>query len=147
MNIIGIYNAPACVTMLGLIASVFACTLAINGNHEFALAALIWAGIFDLFDGMVARRAPRTETESRFGVQIDSIVDVISFGITPAIIMTTMYHNIWTLMIAVFYVCAAAQRLAYFNVLQESHVPPQKTPGRVSNRSNKPPQNRIWACP
>ncbi|SHO57532.1 CDP-alcohol phosphatidyltransferase family protein [Vibrio quintilis] len=127
MNIIGIYNAPACVTMLGLIASVFACTLAINGNHEFALTALIWAGIFDLFDGMVARRTTRTETESRFGVQIDSIVDVISFGITPAIILTTMHHNIWSLIIAVFYVCAAAQRLAYFNVLQESVVKENST--------------------
>ncbi|MDW6004191.1 CDP-alcohol phosphatidyltransferase family protein [Vibrio mangrovi] len=120
MNIIGIYNAPTRVTMLGLVSSVFACILALNGYHEFALVALIWAGIFDLFDGFVARRSSLTEKESRFGLHIDSIVDVVSFGITPAIIVNSIQHDFWSIAASVFYVCAAAQRLAYFNILQEN---------------------------
>ncbi|AJQ97181.1 CDP-alcohol phosphatidyltransferase family protein [Gynuella sunshinyii] len=124
MRLIGIYNAPAWVTMLGLSSAVCSCFLALTGHHAFALTALIWAGIFDLFDGMVARKCRPTMEQSRLGMHLDSIVDVISFGITPAIIVTSLHTTGWSLVIAVFYVCAAAQRLTYFNVMQEDSPQP-----------------------
>ncbi|WP_428240149.1 CDP-alcohol phosphatidyltransferase family protein [Gynuella sp.] len=124
MKLIGIYNAPAWITLLGLSSAMFSCFLALTGHHAFALAALIWAGIFDLFDGMVARKCQLTTQQSRLGMHLDSIVDVISFGITPAIIVTSLHITGWSFLIAAFYVFAATQRLAYFNVMQEDSPQP-----------------------
>ena len=67
MKLVGVYNAPAWVTMAGLLCGVVACCLVIQGEPELAVVALIWAGICDLFDGMVARRQfhCRTQTFAR----------------------------------------------------------------------------------
>lgn len=118
--LVGVYNLPAMVTMTGLVCGVAACLLAIQGLPELAIVALIWAGIFDLFDGMVARRTIMTDQEAAFGIQIDSLVDMVSFGIAPVIIAVNFGLNgFFGVIAAVLYSCAAAQRLAFFNVLQE----------------------------
>ncbi|HVL01846.1 MAG TPA: CDP-alcohol phosphatidyltransferase family protein, partial [Dongiaceae bacterium] len=118
--IVGVYNPPTLVTMTGLVCGLSACMLAFTGRPELAVVALIWAGIFDLFDGLVARRTRMTEQEASFGIQIDSIVDMVSFGIAPVVVaMSLGMTNVFGVIAAGLYVCAAAQRLAYFNVLQQ----------------------------
>lgn len=117
--IVGIYNPPALVTMAGLVCGALACLLASFGFPAFAVVALIWAGIFDLFDGMVARRMHVSAREAAFGVQIDSIVDMVSFGVAPVMVAISLgMEGVGAIAGAVLYICAAAQRLAYFNLLQ-----------------------------
>ena len=122
MRLIGIYNAPAMVTLCGLFCSVIAIYLAFNDYSAFGVVALIWAGIFDLFDGLVARAKSRTRQEAEFGVQIDSLVDVVSFGIAPiAVALSFGVSGFWFYLITLIYICATVQRLAYFNTEQASN--------------------------
>ena len=79
--------------------------------------ALVFAGFFDLFDGRVARL---TRTQSDFGVQLDSLADMISFGIAPAIVVfkwALWPLGAWGIFGAFFYTACGAIRLARFNVL------------------------------
>lgn len=124
MKIIGVYNPPTLVTMAGLLCGFGACWLGIVGQLELAVVALIWAGVFDLFDGMLARRTKMTAREAAFGIQIDSIVDMVSFGVAPVLVAISFgMDGVLGVIAALLYVCAAAQRLAFFNVLQEeSHA-------------------------
>lgn len=120
MRLVGVYNPPTLVTMAGLISGFGACWLGIAGQLELAVVALIWAGVFDLFDGMLARRTKMTARESAFGVQIDSIVDMVSFGVAPVLVAISFgMGGVLGVVAGLLYVCAAAQRLAFFNVLQE----------------------------
>jgi CDP-diacylglycerol--serine O-phosphatidyltransferase len=86
---------------------------------EFALAAwfVVAAAVLDLLDGRVARMS---RTGSAFGAELDSLVDVVAFGVAPALLL---YHwrfrgGEWGWLLAFFYVLAAALRLARFNVVQ-----------------------------
>jgi CDP-diacylglycerol--serine O-phosphatidyltransferase len=106
-----------------MFAGFYAILAAANGRFEAACIAIIIAGLFDGVDGRVARM---TGTTSAFGVQYDSLSDLISFGMAPALVM---YHwslsalrldsNTWGKVgwsIAFLYVACAALRLARFNV-------------------------------
>jgi CDP-diacylglycerol---serine O-phosphatidyltransferase len=88
-------------------------------DPNYIAALLIFlAMVFDMFDGRIARY---TNTASNFGAQLDSLSDLVSFGVTPALLMfkvTSTYHNIpmrFIWFIAAFYVVCAALRLARFN--------------------------------
>ena len=119
MKLIGVYNAPATVTMMGLVCGVLSCWLILHEQPEFAVVAFIWAGIFDLFDGMVARRKVREQMEMDFGIQIDSLADIVCFGMTPVFILYGLADlGFVTIVVSILYVIAVIQRLAYFNVLQ-----------------------------
>ena len=117
--LVGIYNPPTLVTLSGLACGTGACLLALAGLPELAVVAMIWAGIFDLFDGMVARRTRMSAQESAFGIQIDSIVDMASFGLAPILVARALgMTGVAATIVSILYVCAAAQRLAWFNVQQ-----------------------------
>ena len=75
--IIGYYNKSVILTFVGILISIFG--MLNVANTDIALTCLILAGICDLFDGVVARKCKRTDKEKAFGVQIDSLADVISF--------------------------------------------------------------------
>lgn len=113
---LGLLNPPTLVTMAGLLSALTACWLAMAGHAELALVALIWAGLCDLFDGLVARRCKLDDYAQRFGVQIDSLVDVVSFGVAPVMIAAAFGLSGLGMIAGGLYVCAAAQRLAHFNV-------------------------------
>ena len=129
---IGFYDLANFITLTGLASSVAACFLAFTGNLQVAVLLFMLSGICDCFDGPVARRSKnRDEKKSVFGVQIDTVSDMVSFGVTPAILLLCMgYHNIIPIfsggpvlvgvvsMILIFYVMCAAIRLAYFNMLE-----------------------------
>ena len=118
---IGYYNYTVILTYLSLISALFGTHLAFGGEPVGALICLLLCGAFDSFDGMVARtKKGRTEEEKKFGIQIDSLVDMFSFGIFPAIIGYTMGLNgwLWFAIFALYAICAVS-RLGYFNVAEE----------------------------
>ena len=116
---IGYYGYWVILTYLGVVSAVTGMYLAINGNVEFAVICLMIAGVCDMFDGPVARRAKRDERQKSYGIQIDALADVIGFGVLPAIIGYSLgLDQIWHIIIMSVYVLAALIRLAYFNVTE-----------------------------
>lgn len=111
----GIYILPNLFTTANLFAGFYAIVQSMNGNFEYAPLAIFIAIIMDGLDGRVARW---THTESDFGAEYDSLVDMVSFGLAPALVM---YE--WALsglgklgwLVAFVYVAGAALRLARFN--------------------------------
>lgn len=126
---LGIYNIATMVTYLGMIASFFSMYFALTGKLDISIILLILAGGFDLYDGVVARKFNKTEDENKFGIQIDSIIDVINFGITPIVIAISIGMTTY-IDVALFlaYIFAATMRLAYFNmcVLKKNDNKPVK---------------------
>ena len=111
----GIYILPNLFTTAALFAGFYAIVQAMNGQFEYAPIAIFIAMVMDGLDGRVARW---THTESDFGAQYDSLSDMVSFGLAPALVMyewalKSMGRIGW---IAAFVYCAgAALRLARFN--------------------------------
>lgn len=107
-----------------------AATNVTNDDVYNASLLLFYAFLFDLFDGRVARM---TKTQSSFGVEFDSLADLISFGIAPAIITYRWAldaSGIVGVFIAFLYVLGGAVRLGRFNVLAHSAVQKKKQPGK-----------------
>ena len=87
IKLIGVYDYTVILTYLSLISSVFGMTQAIHGDYKEAIFCLAFSGACDAFDGRVARtKKNRTEDEKNFGIQLDSLCDVICFGVFPAMI-------------------------------------------------------------
>lgn len=117
---IGYYGLSVILTYVGLMFSVVGMVLSFLGYIPMAIMCLILSGVCDMFDGTVARACKRTDNEKRFGVQIDSLVDLVCFGVFPVIIGITMgFVSKFNIIVYVVYVLCAVIRLAYFNVLQE----------------------------
>ena len=89
-----------------------------SGLFPQAVACLVVCGICDAFDGTVARtKKDRTEDEKAFGIQLDSLVDVVSFGVFPAVMSIHMGSgSLLSKVIAIAYSICAVIRLAFFNV-------------------------------
>lgn len=117
---IGFYNYTVILTYLGLSSGVIGIMSAIEGKTTLAIICLMLSGFFDLFDGLVARTKERTTAEKRFGIQIDSLSDLICFGVLPAVIGYAVGMKEWYFyFILVLYVLCGLIRLAYFNVTEE----------------------------
>ena len=87
MRLIGFYDYTVVMTYISLISSVLGMTRAIHGDYKTAIFCLALSGICDAFDGRIARtKKNRTEDEKAFGIQLDSLCDVICFGMFPALI-------------------------------------------------------------
>ena len=123
---IGVYDYTVLLTYLSLISSVFGMIQALNGNFTTAIFCLAFSGVCDAFDGRVARtKKNRTEDEKNFGIQLDSLCDVICFGLFPAMICYLLGLNgIIGCTIISFYCLCAVIRLAFFNVMETNR---QKT--------------------
>ena len=111
-------DLPNIISLLGLLSAVFGIYFAIEGNFLAAVIGVLWAVLFDWYDGIIARKMKgRTKVQGDFGAQLDSIIDIVSFGILPAIILLSYgNYNIWFLPGAFVIVATSAIRLAYFNV-------------------------------
>ncbi|MBE5766980.1 MAG: CDP-diacylglycerol--serine O-phosphatidyltransferase [Clostridiales bacterium] len=120
MRFIGFYDYTVVLTYLSLISSVLGITRAIHGDYKFAIFCLAFSGICDAFDGIVARsKKNRTEDEKAFGIQLDSLCDVVCFGVFPAIICYLLgVRGTLGLILVFFYCLCAVIRLAFFNVLE-----------------------------
>ena len=128
LRFIGFYDYTVILTYMSLISSVFGITQAIHGDYKQAIFCLAFSGICDAFDGRVARsKKNRTEDEKAFGIQLDSLCDVICFGVFPALICYLLgVRGTLGLFLVFFYCTCAVIRLAFFNVLEANR---QKTEG------------------
>ncbi len=124
----GIFILPSLLTLTSIFFSFFAIVSAINADYVLAAALILVAGFFDGVDGKVARL---TKTTTRFGVELDSLADVISFGVAPAILLymwaLAPYGRIAWVSAFVFVACGAL-RLARFNV-QTGNIDPKRFNG------------------
>lgn len=120
MKFIGFYDYTVVLTYLSLISSVFGMTRAIHGDYKLAIFCLAFSGICDAFDGRVARtKKNRTEDEKNFGIQLDSLCDVVCFGVFPALICYLLgVRGFLGVALVMFYCLCAVARLAFFNVLE-----------------------------
>lgn len=120
IRFIGVYDYTVILTYASLISSIFGMTQAIHGDYKTAILCLAFSGILDAFDGRVARtKKNRTEDEKAFGIQLDSLCDVICFGVFPAMICYLLgVRGTLGLGIVFFYCICAVIRLAFFNVLE-----------------------------
>lgn len=123
---IGFYNYTVILTYIGLASTFIGITHVLNGRYMLAVFCMIISGVCDMFDGVVARGCKtRSEQAKKFGIQIDSLCDVICFGAFPAIFnyaFTLRYNSDYTVLaviVSVFFVLAAVIRLGYFNVMEE----------------------------
>jgi CDP-diacylglycerol--serine O-phosphatidyltransferase len=117
----GVIIVPNALTIANLFFGIWAIVSAANGEFNRAAWLIVFAGISDTLDGRIARA---TRTGSRFGEELDSLVDAISFGVAPALIV---YHLFLTdgqygWVASFFYVSACVIRLARFNVEQAGHA-------------------------
>jgi CDP-diacylglycerol--serine O-phosphatidyltransferase len=116
----GIYILPSIFTSLSLFCGFYSITASLGGNFVQASWALIIAAIFDAADGRIARL---TRSVSKFGEHYDSLVDMISFGATPAILVYTWVlkpFGRWGWLAAFLYIICVALRLARFNLQSSS---------------------------
>ncbi len=103
-------------TLINLSFGVFAIIFLMNGHAALSMVLIVVAALCDRFDGMAARHF---ETESDFGKELDSLSDLVSFGVAPALLIyqTVLVDTLWLgLVMTVFYILAGAVRLARYNV-------------------------------
>ncbi|MBQ8966355.1 CDP-alcohol phosphatidyltransferase family protein [Ruminococcus sp.] len=118
---IGFYNYSVILTYIGLLSSVFGITQVFEGHEAVAFFCLVISGICDLFDGKIARSMKnRSDHEKVFGIQIDSLCDLVCFGVFPAV-LGYHYDSVYPMKLipSLMIVLAAVIRLGYFNVMEE----------------------------
>jgi CDP-diacylglycerol--serine O-phosphatidyltransferase len=111
-------DLPNICSLAGLLCAVLGIYFAVLKNFPAAVTAMIWAVFFDWGDGIIARKIKgRTDDHRAFGGQLDSLIDMVSFGICPAIFLLS-YGDFspWFLPGAFVIVATGAIRLSYFNV-------------------------------
>lgn len=140
---IGVFDYTVILTYLSLISGSLGIFVSLSGlgHPYYGVFFLLFCGLCDAFDGKVAStKKNRTDEEKRFGIQIDSLSDLVAFGILPACIGVAMYHRSMFLNCLphkklldvliygclVLYALAALIRLAYFNVTEETRQKKEK---------------------
>ena len=111
-------DLPNIISLLGLLCAVFGIYFAIEGNFLASVIAVLWAVLFDWFDGIIARKIKvRTKEQGNFGGHLDSMIDIVSFGILPAILLLSYgNYSVWFMPGAFIIIATCAIRLSYFNV-------------------------------
>jgi len=111
-------DLPNICSLLGLLSAMFGIYFAIEGNFLASIISILWAVLFDWYNGIIARKMKgRTKEQGNFGEQLDSMIDIVSFGIFPAILLLSYgNYSVWFMPGAFIIVAASAIRLSYFNV-------------------------------
>lgn len=135
---IGFYNYTVIATYLATLLGVCGIFFAMDGRILGAIFCLLLSGLLDSVDGKIARtKKDRTENEKRFGIQIDSLNDLICFGALPAVLGYAMCREVmgtvpvWYKATLSFFLLAGLIRLAFFNVLEEER---QSTEGGTERK-------------
>ena len=120
MHFIGFYDYTVLLTYISLVSALVGMIQASHGNPMIGVICIMFSGFCDMFDGIVARtKKNRTQDQKNFGIQIDSLVDVIAFGVTPAVVFYfSGVKSILGIAILITYVLCGLIRLAFFNVLE-----------------------------
>ena len=119
--LVGYYDFWVLLTYLSVVSALVGIFFAFQERILFAILCLMVSGICDTFDGRVARLKKRNNREKSYGMHIDSLADLIGFGIVPAVIGYAVwsYHGVLSIhhaIIAAVFVLSALIRLAHFNV-------------------------------
>ena len=126
---IGYYKIWVMLTYLSAVSAIVGMSFALSGNIVLAMICLMTCGLCDMLDGPVARRKKRTDREKNYGIQIDALADLVSFGVFPVVIgyatgFGLISQGNYTLrpilfiVVAAIFVLAALIRLAYFNAVE-----------------------------
>ncbi len=116
-KMIGYYNYTVLATYIALASGVLGIYQAFEGNTFVAVICLLISGILDMFDGRIAATKQRDDDEKKFGIQIDSLCDLISFGVLPTAIGYSLgLTDPLFVVLFVIFILNAQIRLAYFNV-------------------------------
>ena len=153
---IGFYNYTVIITYLSVVSAGVGMYLVSQGDLKKGIFFFMFSGLCDMLDGPVSRtKKDRTETERKFGIQIDSLCDCVSFGVQPAIVYYfiakyqlpegTFVHRI-AFVLGILLMLAAVIRLAFFNVSEEDR---QKTEGNKLRAYYRglPVTNVTWILP
>lgn len=130
---LGIYDYTVILTYISTVIAFCGIGIAAAGNLQGALFCLLLSGVCDMFDGKIAHtKKNRSLKERRFGIQIDSLSDLIAFGALPAfIVLKSANMHVVAIVICSLYLLGALIRLAWFNVdeeeRQESDAKERKT--------------------
>ncbi|MDR2976061.1 MAG: CDP-alcohol phosphatidyltransferase family protein [Streptococcaceae bacterium] len=118
MKLIGKYNRSVLVTYLGVSIAILGTYFAlVQSSARLALLCLVLAGICDLFDGVFARTVKRDASEKEFGVQLDSLADMVQFVFLPVAAAYSLGLDSWFhIVVYILYTLAALVRLAFFNI-------------------------------
>ena len=110
-------DIPNLLSFSGLACTLLAIYFSITGIYEAAMIGMVWAVAFDWADGLVARKLKgRTDTDAQFGGQLDVLIDIVSYGVTPAILLLSYGHFEPLYLFGAFVmIAAAAIRLSYFS--------------------------------
>ncbi|PHR57831.1 MAG: CDP-alcohol phosphatidyltransferase [Arcobacter sp.] len=110
-------DLPNLLSLSGLACTVLAIYFSFTGLYAAAMIGMVWAVAFDWADGLVARKLKgRTATDAKFGGQLDVVIDIVSYGVTPAILLLSFGNFEPIFLIGAFImVAAAAIRLSYFS--------------------------------
>jgi len=126
---IGFYNYTVVLTYIGTIFGFLGIQYIVLGNLKLSLLCLMAAGFCDMFDGKIASTRKRTRQEKRFGIQIDSLSDLVCFGVLPAQIgIHSSGNKKAAIVISIAYLLCALIRLAWFNVDEEERQTHSKEP-------------------
>jgi len=117
---IGFYDYTVILTYISFASAVSGIFCASTGHVRWAIVFLAFSGLCDMFDGKIARtKKERTEDEKNFGIQIDSLCDVVCFGVLPIVLCYQLgMRYIGSMILLVFYGLAGVIRLGYFNVME-----------------------------
>lgn len=116
-KIIGYYRKCDILTMCGTFLAFIGIILAINDHFTFSAFCLFLCGVCDGFDGKLARMKRYKKEQKVYGAQLDSLSDVICFGVFPVILTSLICNNIYVYIISAIYMLCGLVRLAYFNTL------------------------------
>ena len=114
------YDYTVILTYISFASAVSGIFCASTGHVRWAIFFLAFSGLCDMFDGKIARtKKERTEDEKNFGIQIDSLCDVVCFGVFPIVLCYQLgMRYIGSMILLVFYGLAGVIRLGYFNVME-----------------------------
>lgn len=110
-------DLPNLTSLAGLACTILAIYFSILGVYHAAMIGMIWAVAFDWADGLIARRMKgRTSKQGFFGGQLDSLIDIVNYGVSPAILLLS-YGKFEPIFLpgAFIIISASALRLSYFN--------------------------------
>ena len=118
---IGFYDYTVVLTYIGFAYGITGMFCATTRHLRLAVFFLALSGLCDMFDGKIARtKKNRTAEEKSFGIQIDSLCDMVCFGVLPIIICFKLgMRQIYSMILLVLYGLAGVIRLGYFNVMEE----------------------------
>ena len=124
---IGYYGYWVILTYLSIISAIVGIYFVFGENIRYAIICMMISGVCDTFDGRVAKLKKRDSVQFNFGVQIDAMADLISFGVLPAVILYSLgqsdsVYGVLHIIIPVIYVLTAFIRLAYFTATEVEQI-------------------------